>query len=222
MMTTTPTQATAVLVDDHASFREGLKMLFEVHGFPRVVGEASGAQEAFEMVSARRPDIVVLDLVLNDGENGISVAHGLLQRDPSQRILFLSMVKEEARVADALEVGAFGYVTKDQSAQDLIEAVRAVAEGRRYVGRSISLEKVEEQRRRLREDPRPRQLNGLTAREREVFDLTVAGLTARSIGERLGISPRTVETHRARIQRKLGVHSAADLVRIAARAGVLA
>ncbi len=214
--------ATAALVDDHSIFREGLKLLFDLHGDPRVVGEASTARDALEMVSATRPDLVVLDMVFPNDASGIALAHRLLKRNPAQRILFLSMVKDEAQVADALETGALGYVTKDQSLQELMDAVRTVAAGRPYLGRTLRIERIEERRRYLRESSGSvGQLASLTMREREIFDLTVAGLTARAVGEKLEISARTVETHRARIQRKLGAHSVGDLVRIAARAGVL-
>jgi DNA-binding NarL/FixJ family response regulator len=210
---------TAALIDDHAVFRDGLKMLFEAQGGPLVVGEASDSKEAIHVVAATRPDVVLLDLVFPGGESGLSIARQLLGQNRMERILFCTMSKEPSRVADAFEAGALGYVTKDQSAQELLEAVRAVASGRRYVGSTLSLEDVEGQRRALQD--RHRQLDVLTARERQVFDLTIAGFTASAIGAQLSISTRTVETHRARILAKLGAHSASDLVRIAARVGVL-
>jgi len=212
---------TAALVDDHPVFRQGLKLLFELHGDPRVVAETSLPHEAVEMVRKSRPDVVLLDLVFPDGVSGVSVAHELLRRNPAERILFVSMVKDAARVADALESGALGYATKDQSAEDLVEAVRTVAAGRSYLAATLESDRIEAQRKALRESPRLGNLGSLTARERQIFDMTVAGLTAAAIGQKLSISRRTVETHRARILSKLGVHSAAELVRIAARAGIL-
>jgi len=215
-------RGTAALIDDHPVFREGLKILFEFHGGPVVVAEASDAETASQVVSSTRPDVVLLDMVFPDS-SGISILRQLLEDDPKQRVLVLSMVKDETRVAHALEAGAFGYATKDQTADDLVDAVRAVLERRRYLGSTLQPEKIEEERRRLRSLGRTTpDLSTLTSREREVFDMTIAGLTARAIGEKLGISARTVETHRARILRKFNVHSAAELVRIAARAGVFA
>ena len=210
---------TVALIDDHAVFRDGLKMLFEAQGGPLVVGEASDPKEAMHVVASTRPDVVLLDLVFPGGESGLSIARQLLGQDRMARILFCTMSKEPSRVADAFEAGALGYATKDQSAQELLEAVRAVASGRRYVGSTLRLEDVEGQRKALQD--RQRQLDVLTPRERQVFDLTVGGLTASAIGGQLSISTRTVETHRARILAKFGAHSASDLVRIAARVGVL-
>ena len=205
---------TAALVDDHVMFREGLKRLFELHGSAAVVGEASGPPAVYEVVRATRPDVVVLDLVLSGGASGIDIARQLLDHNPHEHILFLSMVKAPEMVAGALETGALGYATKDQSAQDLLEAVRTVGAGKKYLAPSLLLKKNEAPQ-------APVRLDALTVRERQVFDLTVSGLTAREIGDRLAISSRTVETHRVRILRKLDARSATDLARIAARAGLL-
>jgi len=208
---------TAVLVDDHVLFREGMKRLFELHGSPEVVGEASGGADAYEVVPAVRPDVVVLDLVLGDGSSGTDVARGLLARNPRQKILFLSMVKDRPQIEAALRTGALGYATKDQSASDLLDAIDAVGAGKKYLAPALAIW----DRTELAQGPAHPDLGLLTAREREVFDLTVTGLTAREIGDRLGISSRTVETHRVRILRKLDAHSATDLARIAAREGLL-
>jgi DNA-binding NarL/FixJ family response regulator len=211
---------TAALVDDHPVFRQGLKLLFELKGDPVVVGESSGAHDALEMVSATRPDVVLLDIVLGKEASGIAIAQQLLHRNPGERILFLSMVKDSIKVAQALQSGGLGYATKDQSIDDLLQAVRNVAAGQRYIGPALASARVDFHRSLI--GPRPPDVVGLlTARERQVFDLTVEGLTAAGIGEKLLISRRTVETHRARILGKLGARSASDLVRIAARAGIL-
>jgi DNA-binding NarL/FixJ family response regulator len=209
---------TAVLIDDHAVFREGLKLLFEAHSGPRVVGESSRPEEAADLVAATAPDVVVLDMMFPAGVDGVAVASEVLRRQPAQRILFLSMTEDAAKVSDALRAGALGYITKDQGARELLEAIDVVARGGRYVPDHLrrALEQYAAQ------GGRRDRLSRLTAREREVFDLTVAGLTAHAAGDRLGISARTVETHRARILSKLHAHSAADLVRIAAETGVLA
>jgi DNA-binding NarL/FixJ family response regulator len=207
---------TAALIDDHVLFREGLKRLFELYGTPSVVGEASGAPAAYDVVSATRPDVVVLDVLLSGGESGIGIAERLLRRNPRQRILFLSMVKDRAQVEGALQTGALGYATKDQGAHELLEALRMVGAGHRYLAPSLAARHVMAAVRGVTPH-----LGLLTGRERQVFDLTVTGLTSREIGDRLAISSRTVETHRVRILRKLDAHSATDLARIAAREGLL-
>jgi two-component system invasion response regulator UvrY len=203
--------ATAALIDDHAIFRDVLKLLFEQSGGPRVVAEASDPDEAFERVGATRPDVVLLDMVFQTGESGLQLAKELLDRDPRQRILFVSMVKDAKKVADALRMGALGYVTKDQAPSELIEAVREVLAGHQYVSTRIAVQEASQHPARL--------LDSLTRREREVFDLVVAGHSSKVTAQRLSISPRTVETHRSRLMAKMGVRSATDLVRLAARLG---
>jgi len=205
--------ATAALIDDHAIFRDVLKILFELKGGPRVVGEASFPESACEVVNATRPDVVLLDLVFPTGHDGIPIARKLLQHNPAQRILFVSMVKDRSRVADALRAGALGYVTKDQSSAELMEAVSEVLAGRRYVGSTVQ---------GMDGHARPPDSLGLlTHREREVFELVVEGLSTHQAAKRLCISPRTVETHRSRIMAKFGVHSATELIRIAAGLGLI-
>src|SRR3954469_5496449 len=113
---------TAALIDDHPVFRQGLKLLFEAQGGPKVVGEASDSAEALAVVAATHPDIVLLDLVFPGGENGLSIARQLLGQNRSQRILFLTMAKDASRVVDAFDAGALGYATKDQSSEELLQA----------------------------------------------------------------------------------------------------
>ena len=204
--------ATAALIDDHPIFRDVLKLLFEQRGGPKVVAEASEPAEALDLVSAVRPDVVLLDMVFSTETGGVELAKKLLARNPAQRILFVSMVKDAAKVADAIRAGALGYVTKDQTPAELFHAVTEVLAGHQYITARIGADNSPQ---------RPDVLATLTAREREVFDLVVGGLSSRSIAQRLSISPRTVETHRSRVMAKLGVHTAADLVRFAARFGLM-
>jgi len=206
--------ATAALIDDHPIFRDVVKLLFEQRGGPKVVAEASEPGEALDLVSATRPDVVLLDMVFSTETGGVELAKKLLARNPAQRILFVSMVKDAAKVADAIRAGALGYVTKDQTPAELFHAVSEVLAGHQYITERIASAE-------RRSPQRPEVLATLTARERQVFDLVVGGLSSRSIANRLSISPRTVETHRSRVMAKLGVHTAADLVRFAARLGLL-
>jgi two-component system response regulator NreC len=203
--------ATAALIDDHTIFRDVVKILFELKGGPKVVGEASFPEAAGDIVQATRPDLVLLDVSFPSGHDGIPLARELIRHDPAQRIIFVTMVKEAASVAEALSTGALGYVTKDQTYGDLSQAIGEAMAGRRYVAPTLQ----------AHDGPRSNPLPLLTRREREVFDLVIEGISTQGTADRLQISPRTVETHRSRIMVKFGVHSATELIRIAARLGLI-
>lgn len=209
---------TVALVDDHKLFREGLRaLLLSQPGFS-VVGEATNAAEALQVVRQTEPDVVVLDMLL-PGTGGAAVARELLRQNPTRKVIALSMVKDEQHVASALDAGVLGYASKEQSADDVVSAIRAVAQRQTYLAPGISRAVVDDARRPPHAEATP--LAALTQREREVFDLTVAGIPTAGIARQLFISKRTVETHRARILRKLNAHSATDLVRLAAKLGLL-
>jgi two-component system response regulator NreC len=209
------------IVDDHRLFREGVRALLSTQPDFQVVGEASQAQDAYALVDHAQPDVLILDLSLPLA-SGVSVAREVLRRQPHQHILALSMFADEEHVAQALEVGVLGYASKDLSAGELFSAIRAVGHGQAYLGPGISRVVLEEYMRMRRTGRTPETpLRGLTQREREIFDLAVRGLSNQDIASQLCISKRTVETHRGRIMRKLHVHSATDLVRLAARHGLL-
>ena len=209
------------LVDDHRLFREGLRSMIQSQPDLAVVGEAASSTEAYAMIEATNPDVVVLDLAL-PGVTGVTVAREVLRRNPKLRILLLSMLVDEEHVAQALEAGVSGYAAKFQSSDEVFEAIRAVSAGQSYLSPLISRFVLEEyMRMRKGGEPANTPLRVLTGREREIFDLSVRGLSNDLIATQLFISKRTVETHRGRIMRKLGVHSAADLVRIAAKHGLL-
>ena len=205
------------LVDDHKLFREGLRALLAQEPGFEVVAEASEATEAYPILEAADPDVVVLDIGL-PGANGISVARELLRRNPRQRLLVLSMFLDEERVAQALDAGVLGYAGKDQSSDEVIAALRTVANGKPYLAPSVSRFVLEDYLRLRKNGGDPSSpLRALTNREREIFDLTVRGLSNDAIATQLFISKRTVETHRSRILRKRKVHSLLDLFRLAVR-----
>ena len=209
------------VVDDHRLFREGLRALLLTQPDFQLVGEASQAQDAYALVDQTQPDVLLLDVSLPLA-SGVSVAREVLRRQPHQRILALSMFADEEHVAQAFEVGVLGYASKDVSAPELFGAIRSVAQGQAYLAPGISrvvLDECIRMRRNGRGAGTPMQ--ALTHREREIFDLAVRGLSNQDIASQLCISKRTVETHRGRIMRKLHVHSATDLVRLAARHGLL-
>ncbi len=209
------------LVDDHLLFREGLRAMLASAPDLRIVAEASNAQEALPAVRASQPEVVVLDVML-PGVSGIGIARELLREDPTRRVLCLSMVADEAHVADALQAGVLGYACKSQSAVEVMDAIRTVARGETYLAPQVSGFVVSDYRRRSRAEAARSPLATLTAREREIFELCIQGNPTAQIARLLCISPRTVETHRGRILRKLNAHSAVDLVRLAARWGLLA
>ncbi len=192
-------RTTIALVDDHRLFCEGFGSIIETCPDLQLVVQANDAAAALGPIAEARPDVVIVDLAL-PGMSGIGLARELLRHDPKQRIMALTMFRDQQRVGQALDAGLLGYATKDQSAVEVIAAIRAVARRQHYLAPGLS---------------RPR--NG----EREVFDLTVAGRSTAAMASQLTISKRTIETHRSRILRKLGAHSATDLVRLAARLGLL-
>ena len=184
----------------------------------QVVAEAANAQEAVRVIRESDPEVVVLDVML-PGISGIGVARELLREDAERRILALSMVADEAHVTDALQAGVLGYACKTQSASEVVEAIRTVARGDTYLAPSVSTFVASGFR--SGDGPPRSPLAVLTTREREIFELCIQGMPTAQIAGQLSISPRTVETHRGRILRKLNAHSAVDLIRLAARWGLL-
>ena len=207
-----------VIIDDHTVLRDGLKLLLSRQPDVQVVGEAAGFPEAFELLERTRPDVIMLDMVLDSDTDGVAAAREILRRDPRARILMLTMMDEPAPAAEAFAAGALGYATKNQPSAELATAIRTVAARDRYLSPIISQAEVD---RALTTQTASDPLAVLTAREREVFDLLLLGKTSIEMGRELFISARTVETHRARILHKLGARTTVDLVRLAARLGLL-
>jgi DNA-binding NarL/FixJ family response regulator len=202
------------LIDDQQVFRDGLRSLLLGHADLEVVGEASDARQAFAMVADTRPDVVVLEVSL-PGLDGIAASRELVQRTPGVRPLILSRHRGEDFVARALAAGALGYACKAQPATEVLEAIRAVGRGESYLPPGLSrfvLDDLLRRRRRAPDGP----LGHLSAREREVFTLLVRDLNNDDIARQLCISVKTVQTHRARILKKLHLHSIVQLVRFAA------
>jgi DNA-binding NarL/FixJ family response regulator len=207
-----------MLVEDHAVFRAALKELFATRepSF-EVVAETATAQEAWRLADEHRPDVTIMDLFLR-GESGISATRELCRRQRGARVVMLTAVDNPSFVREAFAAGARGYALKEQTAEEIIAAVRIVAGGARYLPSRFDPDLLGDGR----QTPQPEGLFGqLSAREREVFDLVVAGHGNQRIASELFISVKTVETHRARINRKLGVHSGVELVRFAALHGRL-
>ncbi len=205
-----------VLVDDHQLFRAGLRSLLAAEPAFSVVAEAGDAREAYLQIEAVEHDLVVVDVTL-PGSNGIALIRELKRRLQRRPVLVLTMHQHADFVADAFAAGANGYALKLQSESEIFEAIRVTAGGGRYVAPAlVDLVRSSEA------SPQRSVLGHLSAREREIFDLLVRGYTNAELAKQLFISVKTVETHRTRILRKLDLHSIGDLVRLAARHGLIA
>lgn len=215
-------QKSTLIVDDHPLFREGLKAILARESQFEVVGEAGNGREGLKMAKQLKPDLAVVDLSLPD-KNGIEVIKEILAHLPSTRILVLSMHSKVDYIAEAFRAGATGYMVKGSDPNKLLQGLQSVADGEYFLDSMVSHEVVG----KLREMPetqtkvRDMAYNSLTAREQEVLRLLAEGLSSRDVAVRLYISPKTVENHRASIMRKLGIHSAMELVRYAARLGLI-
>ena len=210
---------TIILADDHNIVRQSLRLLLEAEEDFEVVGEAADGLEVAGLVERLHPDVLVLDVMM-PGINGLEVTWQVRQSYPETRVVILSMHANEAYVLAALRNGADGYVLKDSSAEDLLQAIREVALGRRYLSppfTHLSLETYLEKTQSTAVDIQ----DALTARERELLHLAAAGHTSAEIAAMLSISPRTAETHRANMMRKLGLHAQADLIRYALQRGII-
>ncbi len=210
---------TIVLADDHHVVRQGLRALLQAERDLRVVGETGDGLEAVRLVEQLSPRVLVVDLMM-PGLGGLEVTRRVTRDALPSRVVVLSMHANEAYVLEALRNGATGYVLKDETAGELVEAVREVAAGRRYLSRALSRRAIEAYARTAREAP-PDAYASLTSREREVLHLAAEGHTSAKIGARLDISPRTVETHRGNLMRKLGLRTQADLLRFAVQRGIV-
>lgn len=210
------TAARLALVDDHALFREGLRAVVERDPVLRVVGEAADHDAALQLVSREQLDVAVVDLGL-PGPSGIAVTREIVRLQPRCRVLLLSMVDEPYRVAEALRAGAFGYALKSQPTTEIVDAIRTVLGGVRYLAPRLSRDEIEA----LIEAQATGPLDRLSPREREVFRLLVRGRRSSEIAVELQLAERTVETHREHILAKLGLHSVVELARLAARHGLL-
>jgi len=205
-----------LVVDDHAVVRSGLKLLLAAEGDLEVVGEAGTARDAVFEVRAKRPDVVLLDVVM-PGESGIEAVPKLLHESPETKVLVLSMQDDPNYVREAFAAGASGYVLKEAADAEVVDAIRQVAVGGSYVHPVLGARMVAadaEARAAAAADP-------LSDREREVLKLLALGHTNQEIAKQLYISVRTAETHRAHIMRKLGLDTRAELVRYAIEHGLL-
>lgn len=208
-----------LIADDHPIVRQGLRNLLENEPDIQVIGEAGNGIEAVEAVTALKPDILIVDIMM-PGLNGLEVVRQAKLRFPALLIIVLSMHSNEAYVVEALRKGADGYVLKDTAPAELTQVVKEVRSGHRYLSPALSERLVDAyiQKSEISEvDP----LELLTTREREVMQLAAQGLTSAEIATQLSVSRRTVEQHRSNLMDKLGLRNQTDLVRFAIKRKLL-
>lgn len=209
-----------LLADDHAVFREGIRLLLETRGGFEVVAEAATGDEAVELARSLLPDIVLMDIGM-PGMNGLDATRLIRERDETPRILILTMHGTDEYFFNALDAGASGYVLKEAASSDLVSAIESVHRGGMFLYPSLASKLVEEYFRRVSSGEERSTYEELTAREREVLQLIGEGLTNQEMADQLGVSPHTVQTHRVHIMNKLGLHNRAQLVSYAAKLGLL-
>jgi DNA-binding NarL/FixJ family response regulator len=207
-----------LLADDHTLFRKGVRALLLALPDVQVVAETADGREALSLIETHRPDIALVDITM-PGLNGLEVASRAAKASPRTRILILSMHAGEEYVAQALSAGVAGYLLKDAADDELAMALKAVSRGDVYLSPRISKQVVERYARAASAEPDP--LAGLTPRQREILQLVAEGRSSKEIAGMLGLSIKTIESHRSQIMERLGVHDVTGLVRFAIRVGLV-
>jgi DNA-binding NarL/FixJ family response regulator len=205
-----------LIADDHGVVAEGLKHLVEAESDMEVVALVEDGREAVQQARDLQPDVVLMDLSMPE-LNGADATRAILQREPRCRVIVLSMYSQREYVRRALKAGAAGYVVKRSAAKEVVEAIRAVHAGQRYLSPRVADVVLEDYSDDKQDDPLAR----LSAREREVLQLLAEGRTGAEIAQRLSLSQKTVETYRARLVEKLGIRDLAGLVRFAIQRGLV-
>ena len=214
------TPVSVLLADDHALWRQGVRHVLEADDTLKVVAEAANAASVLLLAAQHHPNIILLDISLPDG-NGIELLPNLRRVSPESQIIMLSVHDHPEYVLRSVRAGASGYLRKDSTPEELGEAIRAVRGGATFFGPHVAAQlgtaiRAEEDR-----QGRVSKLNVLSPRERDVLRGVAGGATSKEIGQQLGISPRTVETHRESLMRKLDIKSVAGLTRFAIEIGLL-
>lgn len=209
-----------VLVDDHALIRSGVRNLLAQSRDIAVIGEADNGRKAIDLYQDLKPDLMVLDISLPD-INGMEVSQRILEQNPNANILILSTYDDEDYVSRCIEHGVKGYVVKSESSQELESAVRTMLQGKTYFGRKAQELILNKYKRAVTRKKERIENIKLTPREIEIIALIDEGLTSNEMADRLFISPRTVETHRANLMKKFGVKNAIELVKKARAMNVI-
>lgn len=211
-------ETTILLADDHRLVREGLRKLIEEREDLRVVAEATTGQEAIELCEKLQPDLALMDISM-PGLSGIDATRRICKSTRGTKVLILSMHDNQGYVEEVLRSGASGYVLKDSAASDLLQAIDAVRGGDSFLSPTVTQQVVDAL---ARPADRPvAAASQLTEREREVLTLIAEGLSSKEIAQKLGVSLKTIESHRANLMDKLDIHKVSGLVRFAIRAGLV-
>lgn len=208
------------LVDDHRIFLEGLVRLIQDHPFMKIIGTAGNGRAALREIRSLQPDVVLMDISMPH-LNGLEATRIITGASPKTKVLILSMHESEAFLRRVLEAGAIGYLLKDSTADELFLAIEEVHKGNSYLSPSLARklinDYVESRKRGRGKDTEP----FLTGKEREVLQLLAEGNSNQGIANSLDLSPKTVETHRKKIMKKLNLRNITDLVRYAIRMGII-
>jgi len=211
---------TVLLADDHTLVREGVRRILDAAGDITVVAEVGDGEAAVHETLSRRPDVAVLDITMPKG-GGLEAARQIRSRAPEVRILILSMHLAPEYLMESVRAGAHGYLIKDAAAAELVAAVREVCAGASYYSPAVSQQLSDLLRRKLEGEEIHNVLERLSTREREVLRHIAEGASNKEIAQQLGISVRTVESHRDSLMRKVGIKSVAGLTRLALRSGLI-
>jgi DNA-binding NarL/FixJ family response regulator len=206
-----------MLADDHAVVRDGLRALLEGGNDLQVVAVAGNGREAVAEALRLRPDIVIMDIAMPELD-GVEATRRIVERCPETRVLILSMYLSAEHIYRALQAGAQGYVLKESAGEEVVDAIRALRAGKRYLSHRITETVIDDY---LREGTNVSPLDSLSLRERDVLQLVVEGRTNAAIAQALSLSPKTVETYRARIMKKLKVRDTVELVKFSMRHGLI-
>lgn len=220
-----------VLVDDHDIVRTGLKTFLDMQSDMQVIAEARNGEEAITIAREKRPDVIIMDITM-EGMDGLEATQRIKMISPECRILALTVHADKQHFFEMLSAGAEGYVTKQAAAEDLVDAIRTLAQGNVYLQPTLARWLLDDHQQLTKQMSSQTQggsitrrknkdLEILTIREQQVLELVADGYNNKQIGGMLGISPKTVARHRERIMRKLDLHSCAELVKFAVRTGLI-
>ena len=211
-----------LIIDDHPLFREGLKTIIDRQNRFTVVGEAGNGRKGLQMAKKLKPDLVIVDISLPD-QSGIQLTRDMRSLLPATRILIVSMHSKINYIAEAFQAGATGYVVKESASESLVLGLDSIARGDYFLDSSVSHTVVENLMKSPLKEAKitDADYGTLTPREQEVMRLLAEGLSCKEVAKKLFISHKTVENHRANIMNKLDIHSTIELIRYAAKLGLI-